>query len=67
MIQWPIWIMFDATQMPFYVKNNLILFKIDEKNWGRSSVQEEEQGYTLGKDYIIVTNLWPEIWQAYSC
>ena len=42
MIQWPIWIMFDATQMPFYVKNNLILFKIDEKNWARSAMQEEE-------------------------
>ena len=30
MIQKPIWIMFDATQMLFYVKNNLILFKIDD-------------------------------------
>ena len=36
MIQKPIWIMFDATQMPFYVKNNLILFKIDDqRNWAR--------------------------------
>ena len=34
--------MFDATQMPFYVKNNLILFKIDEKNssWKFVGVQE---------------------------
>ena len=24
--------MFDATQMPFYVKNHLILFKMGEKN-----------------------------------
>ena len=32
MIQKSIWIMFEATQMPFYVKNNLILLKIDEKN-----------------------------------
>ena len=30
-IQKSILIMFDATQMPFYVKNNLILCKIDEK------------------------------------
>ena len=43
--------MFDATQMPFYVKNNLILFKIDDQGVdGRS-------GYTVGKDHIIVINV----------
>ena len=32
--------MFDATQMPFYVKNNLILFKIDDqRNGSRWEIQ----------------------------
>ena len=42
--------MFDATQMPFYVKNNLILFKTDDQRKGRSV---RSRGFSSGITVVL--------------